>query len=103
MITNPQVGQKVKCISTEPEFGLPSECLHQVGIILLITDEYSQSPLMLVSFPYSVGSRTQWWFCYDHLVPATPKDEQEATKELTKQKERQADQKRRQEHADKYL
>ena len=91
MITNPQIGQKVKVVSLTPDFGLPYQCLHQIGTIVE-HNPHGGPPVVWVQFPERIGGHSHWWFYYEHLILATPEEQA-----------RIEDQQRRQQHADKYL
>lgn len=105
MITNPQIGQRVRCISTTPVNGLPQDLVGGIGPIVSIEEQIT------VQF---IGSWTNWrFFCLpEHLAPYWTSPEEEAQWEaerraqqesLKAEQERVEDQRRRKAHADKWL
>lgn len=85
-----KIGQKVRCIRLDPDYGLHRECLGQVGIITEIRREDD----IQVQFEPPVSNRRFWYFLPEHIVHHSMTPEEE---------ERRLDQKRREVHANKYL
>ena len=88
------VGQKVKCISLAPEYGLHVDCLNRIGIIIRVGTDYygSYTNRFTVQFTDMISDRGTWHFLPPHIVPAS--DEEMALFQ---------EHKRRIEYADKYL
>lgn len=87
MISNPQVGQRVRCISIDPYNGLDRRLLNQIGTIIAI----NYRTLTISSMSVQFDNSPPLWYCYlEHLEPL----------ELTPEEQ---DQKQRQAYADKYL
>ncbi len=106
MITNPQIGQQVRCISTTPVNGLPQDLVGSMGLIVSIGEQ--------ITVQFIDGSWTNWrFFCLpEHLAPYWTSPEEEAKWEaerraqqesLKAEQERVEDQRRRKAHADKWL
>ena len=82
MLSNPQIGQRVRCVSLYPYIGLPHHLFKQIGTIM-----YINTSSIAVQFDGEVFL----WNCYlEHL----------GSPELTPEEQ---DQKNRAMHADKYL
>lgn len=89
-----KIGQAVKCINMDPDYGLSPDCLNKVGIITRIEPDYyyEYKQRFAVQFSGMIGDRSVWYFLEPHIIPISP--EEAALFQ---------EHKRREEYADRYL
>lgn len=82
MLSNPQIGQRVRCVSVYPYNGLGHHLVNKIGTIIHVSS---------LNISVQFDSEACLWYCYpEHL----------GSPELTPEEQ---DQKNRAAHADKYL
>lgn len=102
-----KIGQKVRCISIDADYGLYDACLDQVGIIRRVRDtEWRGETIDIeVHFDHIVLDRHNWFFLPHHLVleDSSPEEIANYQEKLRVLEEQKQDKLRRKAHADKYL